>query len=164
MCYSRQTPLQQQMRDHIDEVEYGLTQHPLALYPHFEENCPPDLFDMIVDLLDPEINMMSEEEGSERDEFDDEIAEEDEDERKSNKSDEDNKSVRDEKETEMENYGGEKIPKHPYRWKDKKDKKKGDVKSTQVESQSEHIKKVTKEFCDWVANLGGESNKNNMVG
>jgi hypothetical protein len=32
---------------------------------------------MIVDLLDPEINMMSEE-GSERDEFDDEIAEEDE--------------------------------------------------------------------------------------
>jgi hypothetical protein len=59
---------------------------------------------MIVDLLDPEINMMSEE-GSERDEFDDEIAEEDEDERKSNKSDEDNKSVRDEKETEMENYG-----------------------------------------------------------
>ena len=43
MCYSRQTPLQQQMRDHIDEVEYGLTQHPLALYPHFEENCPPDV-------------------------------------------------------------------------------------------------------------------------
>lgn len=162
MCYSRQTPLQQQMRDHIDEVEYGLTQHPLALYPHFEENCPPDLFDMIVDLLDPEINMMSEE-GSERDEFDDEIAEEDEDERKSNKSDEDNKSVRDDIEKEMENFGGEKIPKHPYRWKDKKDKKKGgDVKSTQVESQSEHIKKVTKEFCDWVANLGGESNKNNM--
>ena len=31
------------MRDHIDEVEYGLTQHPLALYPHFEENCPPDV-------------------------------------------------------------------------------------------------------------------------
>lgn len=31
------------MRDHIDEVEFGLTQHPLALYPHFEENCPPDV-------------------------------------------------------------------------------------------------------------------------
>ncbi|VDI69525.1 Hypothetical predicted protein [Mytilus galloprovincialis] len=139
ICYSRQTPLQQQMRDHIDEVEFGLTQHPLALYPHFEENCPPDLFDMIVDLLDPEINMMSEE-GSERDEYDEEIVEENEEERKSDIDEEDDKSVKEEKEKEkeMENFGGEKIPRHPYRWKDKKDKKKpGDVKSTQAETQED---------------------------
>jgi hypothetical protein len=43
ICYSRVTPLQQQRRDHIDEIEYGLTQHPLALYPHLEECLPPDV-------------------------------------------------------------------------------------------------------------------------
>lgn len=41
VCFSRQTPLQQQRRDHIDEIEYGLTQHPLALYPHLEESVDP---------------------------------------------------------------------------------------------------------------------------
>ena len=43
ICYSRVTPLQQQRRSHIDEIEYGLTQHPLALYPHLEECMPPDV-------------------------------------------------------------------------------------------------------------------------
>ena len=43
VCYSRATPLQQQRREHIDEIEFGLTQHPLALYPHLEECLPPDV-------------------------------------------------------------------------------------------------------------------------
>lgn len=29
---------------------------------------------------------------------------------------------------------------------------------TFIHLQEEHIKKVTKEFCDWVASLGGQSN------
>nr|KAG5711657.1 hypothetical protein BaRGS_016839 [Batillaria attramentaria] len=60
----------QQRRDHIDEIEYGLLQHPLALYPHLEESVPPEMFEDIVDILDPEMNMMD----------DDDLAEEDEDE------------------------------------------------------------------------------------
>lgn len=43
ICYSKSTPLQQQRRDHIDELEYGLSQHPLALYPHLEESMPPEV-------------------------------------------------------------------------------------------------------------------------
>ena len=43
ICYARVTPLQAQRREHIDEIEYGLTQHPLALYPHLEECLPPDV-------------------------------------------------------------------------------------------------------------------------
>ena len=42
-CFSKATPLQQQRREHIDEIEFGLTQHPLALYPHLEECLPPDV-------------------------------------------------------------------------------------------------------------------------
>lgn len=43
ICYSTITPLQKQRRDHIDEIEYGLLQHPLALYPHLEDGVPPDV-------------------------------------------------------------------------------------------------------------------------
>ena len=51
ICFSRVTPLQQQRRDHIDEIEYGLTQHPLALYPHLEECLPPDVCVNHIQLL-----------------------------------------------------------------------------------------------------------------
>ena len=43
ICFSRLTPLQQQRREHINEIEYGLTQHPLALYPHLEESVNPEV-------------------------------------------------------------------------------------------------------------------------
>ena len=43
VCYTKATPLQQGRRDLIDEIEYGLTQHPLALYPHLEESIPPEV-------------------------------------------------------------------------------------------------------------------------
>lgn len=43
VCFSHVMPLQKQRRDHIDEIEFGLLQHPLALYPHLEEGVPPDV-------------------------------------------------------------------------------------------------------------------------
>ena len=36
-------PAQRRRRDYIDEIEYGLTQHPLALYPHLEEGMSPEV-------------------------------------------------------------------------------------------------------------------------
>ena len=39
----RQVPLMKMRHDHIRDVEYGLTQHPLALYPHLEEGMPPEV-------------------------------------------------------------------------------------------------------------------------
>jgi hypothetical protein len=53
---------------------------------------------------------------------------------------------------------------NPYRWlpkkeeKEKKDKKKTAERRNHSPSEDSHIKNVTKEFCDWVSGLGGESN------
>ncbi|XP_062600135.1 protein FAM47A-like [Saccostrea cucullata] len=48
ICYSRSTPLQQSRRDHIDEIEYSLVLHPLALYPHLEESVPPEVNERLI--------------------------------------------------------------------------------------------------------------------
>ena len=39
----RSLPLQQQRRGHVDDIEFNLMQHPLALFPHLEESLPPDV-------------------------------------------------------------------------------------------------------------------------
>ena len=83
-------PLQQQRRVRVDDIEFNLTQHPLALFPHLEESLPPDVsclylslyisqmifprilpwikylyffskvFEDVVEILDPEMNIDSE--------------------------------------------------------------------------------------------------------
>ncbi|KAL5012125.1 hypothetical protein ScPMuIL_010676 [Solemya velum] len=152
ICFSRCTPLQQQRRDHIDEIEYGLTQHPLALYPHLEESVPPEIFEDIVDILDPEMNMESTDASLA------DVAEENEE------SEKDSDSLHSDEEEEREFEQEEGVPRNPYRWlprkeeKEKKDKRKPGDKGINSASEEEHIKSVTKDFCDWVASLGGESN------
>ncbi|CAH1777660.1 unnamed protein product [Owenia fusiformis] len=152
ICYSRVTPLQLQRRDHIDEIEYGLTQHPLALYPHLEECMPPDVFEDVVDILDPEMNLASDGEESLED-LESEIS--------SGSSTPSKLSQKMDKETTEEDTGR---IRNPYKWlprkeeKDKKEKKKVLEKRSNSPSQDEHIKTVTKDFCDWVASLGGDSN------
>ncbi len=47
IAYYKTTPMEQQRRDHINEMEFGLLQHPLALYPHLEESMPPDVSEML---------------------------------------------------------------------------------------------------------------------
>lgn len=153
-CYSRLTPLQQQRREHINQIEYGLTQHPLALYPHLEESVNPELFEDIMNILDPEMNLIDDEEGS--------LAEEEEEEKESQVSDKEDTDREEGAKTEQRETE-EGVVRNPYKWISKreeqlkKDKKKAGEKPTDT-SQEEHIKKVTKEFCDWVASLGGQSN------
>ncbi|XP_002127250.3 protein FAM47E [Ciona intestinalis] len=161
-CLDKSLPLQQKRRDHINEVEYGLTQHPLALYPHLEEGMSPELFEEIVDLLDPAMNpdLDSEEE--------DEFLEEG---RKTTTGTDasfarSNILEASQKLSSIESLKSlidDSKPRNPYKWilrKDtlQKDEKKGMKKRPTSPSQDEHIKKVTKEFCDWVTDLGGESN------
>ncbi|XP_067664046.1 protein FAM47E-like [Haliotis asinina] len=153
VCYSQITPQQQQRREHIEEIEYGLLQHPLALYPHLEESVPPELFEDIVDILDPEMNMGSEEgslvtDGSVSTQSAQEI--------EHPKSTEPATTER--VDTELE----EGAVRNPYRWlprkEEKKDKRKTNEKRSSSPSQEEHITNVTNDFCNWVASLGGESN------
>ena len=39
----RSLPLQQQRQGRVDDIEFNLMQHPLALFPHLEESLPPDV-------------------------------------------------------------------------------------------------------------------------
>lgn len=157
ICYSRLTPLQQQRREHINEIEYGLTQHPLALYPHLEESVNPELFEDIMNILDPEMNLIEDEEGSleeEDEEVESEAGSGSKDSRTKDKSVDDRSEMKDGEEGQVRN---------PYKWISKKEEEKKKEKKKIGEkphdsSQEEHIKNVTKEFCDWVASLGGDSN------
>ncbi|XP_062898538.1 protein FAM47A [Mobula hypostoma] len=151
ICYSKALPLQQAKREQIEEIEYGLSQHPLALYPHLEEGVPPELFENIVEILDPEMLLTSEEvqagpmeptEGNEKLQ-------------KAQKRKEmlGQKCSKSSEETKQRN---------PYKWiltrgtqkEDKSAKLKGDTPS----QQEKEIEEVTKAFCDWVASLGSENN------
>ncbi|XP_064637625.1 protein FAM47E-like isoform X2 [Lineus longissimus] len=160
ICFSRCTPLQQQRRDHIDEIEYGLTQHPLALYPHLEECMPPEIFEDVVDILDPEMNLADDED--DEDEYSD-IS--DTQQTTPLPHDTTDKSRDDASDTDIgDDPDANQGVRNPYRWlprkdeKDKKDKKREMLRRSSSPSQDEHIKSVTKDFCDWVASLGGESN------
>ncbi|XP_035824219.1 protein FAM47E isoform X2 [Aplysia californica] len=169
--YSRCTPQQQQRRDYINEVEQGLLKHPLALYPHLEESVAPELFEDIVDLLDPQFNIQD------MQDTDMDLLEEVEEKETSETASQSSLSRRSGTDSEEKQRAEDRLIKeategapirNPYRWlprkdvKDKKDGKKAKEKDQKPwptsPSEEEHIKKVTQEFCDWVADLGGESN------
>ncbi|KAI0218644.1 hypothetical protein LSAT2_029663 [Lamellibrachia satsuma] len=159
MCYTKLTPIQRQRRTHIQEIEYGLLQHPLALYPHLEECLPSELFEDVIDMLDPEMNLVTEDE-DDYDNDDDDMLDEVEfivhkvDDKSSDK-------VITAQESSVEEQ--HKV-RNPYRWlawkeeREKKDRKRMGERHVQSPCQDEHIKSVTKDFCDWVASLGGEAN------
>ncbi|KAL9973521.1 hypothetical protein ACROYT_G019990 [Oculina patagonica] len=75
-CFSRSLPLQQQRRGRVEDIEFNLIQHPLALFPHLEESLPPDVFEDVVEILDPEMNIDSETEDDGLQESDEDIEEE----------------------------------------------------------------------------------------
>ncbi|CAL1537975.1 unnamed protein product [Lymnaea stagnalis] len=156
---SKSTPQQQQRRDYIQQVEQGLLKHPLALFPHLEESVPPEVFEDIVDLLDPQfnINEIQDEDLELFGKLDDHedpsfIPESDQAARPKS----DDQSFKD-----MDNLAAKNL----YRWlplkESKKDGKKGkdtELPWTNTLSEEEHMKQVTQEFCEWVADLGGETN------
>ncbi|RDD36500.1 Protein FAM47E [Trichoplax sp. H2] len=165
-------------KDFVDDYEYDLTQHPLALYPHLEECMPPDVFEDVVDVLDPELNIEAEAE----DEYDDsdsnylspseskiEIGDKNIEtlqipvitkEQSSNQND----AILDDRDRLEDNKT---VKRQTYRWISKKE----DVNVTEddnnnrttlidlpEEGQEAKIKHVTRDFCGWVSSLGGESN------
>lgn len=162
VCYSKQTPLQQARGEYIEEIEYGLTQHPLALYPHLEEGLPPELFEEVVDILDPEMHLSSEI-GSCRADSAKEQEELSTDQQKT--KDRALSTSKGELSTRPSASAISEDSKHknPYMWlQDKeeavKEDKKMKIKRLPSPSPDEDIKQITKEFCEWVASLGGESN------
>ncbi|XP_071787512.1 protein FAM47E-like [Asterias amurensis] len=153
VAYLRTLPLQQQRRDHINEMEYGLLQHPLALYPHLEESMPPDIFEDVVEILDPEMNLDSE---AGEDDFEEQFTNSY---QETDPSEDKNRPAS----GSSDGSSNESKVRNPYRWLPRKEEQqKEDRKQTRRRSdspsQDEHIKNVTKDFCSWVSGLGGDSN------
>ncbi|CAB4037814.1 Hypothetical predicted protein, partial [Paramuricea clavata] len=157
VVYSKTLPMQQQRRDNVDDIEMSLLQHQLALFPHLEESVPPEVFEDVVDILDPDLQLGSEEGTDMEHQFScDEL---DESQTKASTrrvqslspTDTDRKSVQD-------------ILKNRYRWlpkvdeTQKEDKGKSNRKKVDTPSLDDKIQNVTNEFCTWVESLGGDSN------
>ncbi|XP_064153537.1 protein FAM47E isoform X2 [Anguilla rostrata] len=161
VCFSKENPQQQARRHHVAEVEYTLTQHPLALYPHLQECMPPELLDQVVSVLDPEMGTNSEAasflmDGSRdhADESTDEHAEQ-------------NKERTQESSRAINTVPPSKIRaddsrvKNPYihlRVKENGSKDDQGINGERSESPSldEEIRRVTKQLHDWVVSLDRE--------
>ncbi|XP_075462827.1 protein FAM47E isoform X2 [Ascaphus truei] len=155
-CFSKLLPLQQARREYIAEIEYGLTQHPLILYPHLEEGIPPELFEEIVGILDPEMRLRSALATSEAEdvEQEDELS-------TPQREQQEPRSVKSrDLSTRQSAISEESKPKNPYTWlfnkEAVKEDKKAKIKHTLTPALDDSVKQVTKEFCEWVASLGGE--------
>jgi len=171
-------PMVKMQQDHIEDVENQLKKHPLALYPHLEEGMPPELFDELVEILDPDINPIDEDYSED---------EETETEKSDSTSIKDEIPVGTEGTTEkysgylisqsdetttfysnMESNGdfsgGNHSSSNPFKWmvEFEQDEVTGKLKKKKLPTtpprQEEHIKMVTKQFCDWVEKLGGDEN------
>lgn len=158
--YQKQLPLQGRRRTKVEEMEKSLLDHPLALFSHLEESVPPELFEDIVNLLDPAMNLEPEGSASSQ---------------SSPVSRNDNvPSLSDHvfEESEVKSshsrYTGhrdtlESVKRNPYRWlpdlgANREDRSKTSEKRQDSPTQETSIDKVTKEFCDWVRELGEGSN------
>uniref|UniRef100_A0A3P8YCT8 Uncharacterized protein n=1 Tax=Esox lucius TaxID=8010 RepID=A0A3P8YCT8_ESOLU len=54
-CFSKQNPRQQSRREHVEAVEQKLKQHPLVMFPHFQQSLSPELFDQVLSILEPDM-------------------------------------------------------------------------------------------------------------
>ncbi|XP_018431679.1 PREDICTED: protein FAM47E-like [Nanorana parkeri] len=157
-CYSKLLPLQQTRREYIAEIEYGLTQHPLALYPHLEESISPDLFEDVVEILDPDMRLKSSA-GSY------EVIPEDQEEDiiiPAREEQETHNVKSRETSTRLSTMSDQSRLKNPYTWIVKqeetvKEEKRSKIPRPLTPVPDESVKHVTKDFCDWVTSLGGES-------
>ncbi|KAG2465875.1 FA47E protein, partial [Polypterus senegalus] len=162
ICYSKVTPLQQMRHEYIAQIEYGLTQHPLALYPHLEESLAPEVFEEVVNVLDPEMHPGSQVGSSVAD------VQEEQDEIPSSQQETKETDPSDSKGEQSARFSASAISedskqKNPYKWlsakeeSEEKEKKTIHFKRASSPSLDEEIQNIAKEFCEWVTSLGGES-------
>ncbi|XP_010875516.2 protein FAM47E isoform X2 [Esox lucius] len=151
-CFSKQNPRQQSRREHVEAVEQKLKQHPLVMFPHFQQSLSPELFDQVLSILEPDMCVNRACTGTTPE--------------KAKHSDDSTEAC----ETSVQESGSEEdamtvdsSPKNPYkRMQTKQSSERIDqvvnIKRLHSPSQDEDLKKVTKLFCDWDAVLGGGNN------
>ncbi|KAJ8415594.1 hypothetical protein AAFF_G00425740 [Aldrovandia affinis] len=153
ICFSKQNPQRQARRGHVAEVEYSLTQHPLALYPHLQECISPELFDQVVSILDPEMSMTSEAAS-----FPTNMHKE----HAYDYAEQSKRNTQDAPKPNGEINTMQSAMQNPYlhlRVKENSSKDDQLINGKQMQSPSldEEINKVTKHLHDWVVSLDGES-------
>ena len=159
VIYSKSIPSQRKRIQRVNNIEENLLGHPLTLHPHIEESIPHEMFEEIVDILDPSLKlyesdeMLQAESESHTPELQDLIYTESNDKLASSNS----SSVKCDLNDKVDH-------KTALKWlqsqeqKEMKEEKRGPSRKRQEVSQETQIEGVTKEFCDWVRGLGGESN------
>jgi hypothetical protein len=48
-------PRHQIQIDRLNNLQDSLLEHPLSLYPHLQEGIPLDIYDDVIDYLDPDL-------------------------------------------------------------------------------------------------------------
>lgn len=167
--YSKKVASAQKRVQKVEKIEQNLLGHPLALYPHLEDSLAPDLFEEIVDLIDPTLALDDEDidaivEQYNEQELDVPLVDEhlrvpqiEQKERERELDTASQCSVGYHKLMRNEN-------KHQYKWLhqtaeeiSREERNKANKKRIET-PQDTKIDEVTKEFCDWVRDLGGDSN------
>ncbi|XP_053260374.1 protein FAM47E-like [Podarcis raffonei] len=147
---SKISPNLQARRDYIAQLEYCLSQHPLALYPHLEESIPPELFKEVLSILDPEMLPMNE----------DAVADADITQEHPVPS-----AVPSQLEDKRKKQSGAMLigckdpkGKDPYKWFTKTEiaAREREARMNYVPPVGENVKQAAKEFCRWFDSLGGE--------
>jgi len=143
IAFSKKVPRQEFQMHNINVVEKSLTDHPLAVYPHYEEAVEPGLFEEIVETLDPDLRNHSESDLSSHEE-EEAVS---------------SSSVEEKKGEAAEEEDDQKLSSSSFRWYPKQEPF-DESKSSPAERSSGHtkIQGVTNEFCEWVRLLGGDSN------
>ncbi|XP_074848137.1 protein FAM47E-like [Carettochelys insculpta] len=152
---SKLSPLQKSRWDHIARTEYCLSQNPLMLYPHLEESVPPELFKEVVAILDPEMRLNGKGgyEGCDQESHNPQkLQPQQEEEDVENKEAQHRLSALSKK-SKGKNMQYTSLAKEEVATREK------EATLNYVPPLDENIKRVTKEFCDWVASLGGEKYK-----
>ncbi|OAF65495.1 hypothetical protein A3Q56_06800 [Intoshia linei] len=145
--YMYQFPSKNRRTNYINQVIMSLMIHPLAIFPHLENSLPQNIFEDIVNLLDPDLIVCDFSGEVSSNEF--KITSELDDDNDEFKGISDAISLEDK----------------VYRWltfaeKDNSDTFSKNVKNVpdEINQSKSHIKKVTRDFCEWVKSLGGDTN------
>ncbi|XP_066511614.1 protein FAM47E-like isoform X3 [Hoplias malabaricus] len=159
VCFTKLNSLRQTRRQFVEAVEHRLSAHPLVLYPHLISGLPPQLFNDVLYVLDPEMHVKKESDvicfAKEEDRNENNVA--------TFEGPTQESLMEKKKESSLSNISlKEEVnglsSRNPYKWQEvkktcaKEDQMVGE-KYWHSPSQDEDIKKVTKPFCDWVASL-----------
>lgn len=139
---------QRARKEIVAQMEYCLSRHPLALYPHLAESIPLELFREVVEILDPEMLPVREEEADM------------EQEPPAPSASQPPLEGRGKRKTKSKESCKRKDPKieDPYTWfsKEKAAAREREKKLNYVPPLDDNVKEAIKEFCQWFGSLGGE--------